>query len=347
MLRRTPLRVTLAVGLAVLALALVWAMPQAARARRALAAQASDGALGPAQILDRHVYLPLVVKQDTGDLLSPTGTPTPTATASPSPTMTRTQTTTPTPTRTASPSLTATPTRTATPTVTVTPSPTGTASPTSSPSPSLTTSPTLTPASEASVTATPTATATTSGADTATPTTTATLSASVTATPTATANPDATATGTATATPTATLALPVTETPVVYPYPPMSTPACGDEYEPDNSVFTAKPITPSDDWQSRTFHTTHDRDWTVFDAVGGQTYTMETGQVAEYVITELYLYDGEGTELAKATYDGTSGAARITWTAPRNIRVYLLVREFETSAYGCGATYQLRVRLGP
>lgn len=170
----------------------------------------------------------------------------------------------------------------------------------------------------------------------------------MTSSPTAIATRTATATPTpsVTTTPTATLALPSpTATAFAYPYPPLPTPACADDYEPDNYPSNANSIVPDAPAQSHTFHVNRDRDWSYFDAVAGQTYVVETLQVADRVIPELYLYAQDGTVLASDTSSGGPTSGRLMWTATFSGRVLLLVRAFETSAYGCGGTYQLRVTI--
>lgn len=246
------------------------------------------------------------------------------------PTATATASTTSTP-----PPPTATPTNT--PTMTATPTDTPTATATATHTPTATWTPLL-PTATHTPTATPTATAT--------PMDTPTATATPTDTPTVTATLTATATPTETPTATATLSPPTatpTETPVSYPYPPPVN-ECPDEYETDDYPFQAKEITPGD-WQDRTFHLGERNDWTWFDAVVGQTYVAETGQLGEYVVTELYLYDEAGNVLAQDSYvfDGDSRASRLEWTASSNQRVLLLIHPYLTSSRGCESTYQVRL----
>ncbi len=124
---------------------------------------------------------------------------------------------------------------------------------------------------------------------------------------------------------------------------------CADSYEPDNYSFEAQPIVPDAGWQARNFHLKYDRDWAYFDAVAGKVYTVDTGQLADYVVTELLLYDSATETLLASDQYGNDEirAAHITWTAPASGRYLVLVRAFETSAWGCPATYQLRVATTP
>ena len=296
----------------------------------------------------------------------PTPTPTVTPTATASATSTRTGTPTPsvtrtlTPTRTASATATptATPTYTATATATSTPTETATATTTAT----ATSTPTSTPTDTATVTATPTLT------DTATPTTTHTPTSTTTPTPTTTHTPTPTPTTTDTPTETATVPPPstptgtattgayppppptptITPTISAYPQPITPTPACADAYEPDNIPAEAKPIVPNGGWQNHNFHLLYDRDLTYFDAVAGTTYVMETGQLADLVVTELFLYDTNGDIVASDPYlNDDIRDAHITWTAPTSGRYWLLVRAFETSVWGCAATYQVHVVTAP
>ncbi len=306
------------------------------------------------------------------DTLTATATPTNTSTATPTATATITATATPIPTDTPTPTATATATSTATatPTATATATPTNTATPTSTATatPTNTAMPTSTATSSATVTVTATATATTTGTPPPTPTATDTPTSAPTATATDTPAPTVTATETPAPTGTPTLAPPntptgtattssyppppatptITPTFSAYPEPITPTPICADAYEPDNYPFEARPIVPNGGWQNHNFHLKYDHDWTYFDAVAGTSYVMETAHLADLVVTELFLYDQNGTIVASDPYlNDEIRPARIVWTAPASGRYLLLVRAFETSVWGCGATYQLRVITTP
>lgn len=233
-------------------------------------------------------------------------------------------------TATATPSSTPTssPTATATATATATPSSTPTSSPTATPTLTPTDTPVLTP----------TPTATTSAGDTATPT----------ATPTPT--PSGSPTATATATSSVTLA-PPTPTATLwggYPYPvPSPTAECPDAYEIDDYAGQARPISPGPGWQDRSFHLADRNDWVWFDVTAGQTYVAETGQLADFVITELYVYNLNGEVVAEDVYTGAPRAARVEWTADKSERLLALIHPYTTSLRGCGATYQFRLTAAP
>ena len=257
----------------------------------------------------------------------------------------------PTPTPTTSPTATRTATRTASPTATATATATRTLTPTTTHTPTPTTTHTSTPTT--THTPTPTTTATPTATDTPTPTTTHTSTPTTTHTPTATDTatlpPPSTPTTTAT-----TSAYPAPTTPTItptfsaYPAPITPTPVCADAYEPDNTPAEAKPILPNGGWQDHNFHLLYDRDFTTFNAIAGRTYILETGQLADYVVTELILYDANGVTVAGDPYENDEvREARIVWTAPTSGRYLLLVRAFETSVWGCPATYQLRVTIAP
>ncbi len=229
---------------------------------------------------------------------------------------------------------------TATPTATATPSPTATA----------TTTPTTPPTETPTATATPSPTATATVTPTTPPTETPTATATQTVTPggSATATPTPTPSGSPTAT--ATLAAP-TPTPTFwggYPYPaPPPTIECPDSYEIDDYAAQARPIAPGPVWQDRTFHLADRNDWVWFDVTAGQTYVAETGQLADYVITELYIYNLNGEVVAEDAYTDSSRAARAEWTADKSERLLGLIHPYTTSLRGCGATYQFRLTALP
>ena len=245
---------------------------------------------------------------------------------------------------------TATPTASATASATATETPTSTATATPTASATASATATETPTSTATATETPTATPTLTPppSDTPTPTWTVPPDATLTATPTPT--PSGSPTATATATPSVTLA-PPTPTPTHwggYPYPgPTPTIECPDGYEIDDYAGQARPITPGPLWQDRSFHPADRNDWVWFDVTAGQTYVAETGQLADFVITELYVYNLNGEVVAEDTYTGAPRAARVEWTADKSERLLALIHPYTTSLRGCGATYQFRLTAAP
>ncbi len=93
-----------------------------------------------------------------------------------------------------------------------------------------------------------------------------------------------------------------------------------DSYEPDN-FYTHAVNAPVDGtllWHS--FHIMADKDWLKFAAEAGQTYIMETSNLAGDVDTVLQLYAPDGVSLIGENDDISpqDQASRLVWTAPAN-----------------------------
>ncbi len=120
------------------------------------------------------------------------------------------------------------------------------------------------------------------------------------------------------------------------------TPATADEYEPDNTLATARQIIVGGSAQSHNFHVAGDQDWVYFDASNGVEYTITTSDLGTRADTVLELYDGSGTRLAyNDDYSGL--ASRIVWRSPTNGRFYVKVRQFNANVFGANTDYRLSV----
>ncbi|MCS6889911.1 MAG: bacillolysin, partial [Chloroflexus sp.] len=119
------------------------------------------------------------------------------------------------------------------------------------------------------------------------------------------------------------------------------TPATPDEYEPDNTLATAKPINVGAA-QQRNFHVAGDQDWVYFDAVNGIEYTITTSDLGSRADTVLELYNSGGTLIA-ANDDYSGLASRIVWTATASARFFVKVRQYNGSVYGANTNYRLNL----
>lgn len=117
----------------------------------------------------------------------------------------------------------------------------------------------------------------------------------------------------------------------------------GDSYEPDNSQSTARPIAVNGATQTHTFHVPGDQDWVCFNAVAGQSYVIETLNLASGNDTVLELYNSSGTLLAYNDDYGGTLASRIGYTSPVAQQLCVKVRHYSSSAGGTHLRYDLRV----
>ncbi len=121
-----------------------------------------------------------------------------------------------------------------------------------------------------------------------------------------------------------------------------STPAIADEYEPDNTLATARQIIVGGSAQSHNFHVSGDQDWVYFDASRSVEYTITTSDLGTRADTVLELYDGSGTLLAYND-DYSGWASRIVWQANADGRFYVKVRQYNASIFGANTNYRLSV----
>ncbi|MCS6889657.1 MAG: M4 family metallopeptidase, partial [Chloroflexus sp.] len=120
----------------------------------------------------------------------------------------------------------------------------------------------------------------------------------------------------------------------------------GDNYEPDNSLSAARPITVNGAAQTHTFHIAGDQDWVYFDAAINTAYVIETFNLAAGNDTVLELYNSGGTLLAyNDDYSGL--ASRIGYTASSAQRLFVKVRHYSSTAGHSTLRYELRVTSMP
>lgn len=120
------------------------------------------------------------------------------------------------------------------------------------------------------------------------------------------------------------------------------TPATPDEYEPDNTLSAARLIVVGGPAQRRNFHVIGDQDWVYFDASNSVEYTITTSDLGTRADTVLELYNSSGT-LLTSNDDYIGLASRIVWRATQNERLYVKVRQFNTSVFGANTDYRLSV----
>lgn len=119
-----------------------------------------------------------------------------------------------------------------------------------------------------------------------------------------------------------------------------------DEYEDDDTSSIAKPIIANAAAQIHNLYPRGDRDWLYFDAKMGADYTirMPSGDIDSY----LNLYSTDAKTLIKSDDDGagiTGGLSKITWTATKAGRYYIMVEDYSTyEGYG-GETGDYTIQL--
>ncbi len=117
-----------------------------------------------------------------------------------------------------------------------------------------------------------------------------------------------------------------------------------DTQEIDDNFYAARPISTNGSPASRLFDIVQDEDWFKFDAVAGTRYVVQTSNLASGVDTIAQVYDLDGvTVLASDDNSGGGKASRLTWQAPLSGTYFIRVSRAAGGAYGCSATYQLKV----
>jgi len=91
----------------------------------------------------------------------------------------------------------------------------------------------------------------------------------------------------------------------------------------------------------------NDNDWYAFQAIAGQTYVLETGNLGPQGDTLLALYAATDCTTLLAENDDINYphdiASRIVWTAPANGVYSVLIRSYDWRVYGPGTGYTVRV----
>jgi hypothetical protein len=128
-------------------------------------------------------------------------------------------------------------------------------------------------------------------------------------------------------------------TPPAVPTAEPHEPFAPDEWEPDGSAEQARPLEVGAA-QRHNLHVGDDSDWLYFEARAGQTYVVETSELGRKVDTVIYLFDGQGNQLAFDD-DGADEflASRLWWTAREDGSLYVMVRGLGDTEAGRGTEY--------
>ena len=117
-----------------------------------------------------------------------------------------------------------------------------------------------------------------------------------------------------------------------------------DEYEPDDAPGQAIHI-EGGETQRHNRHVSADEDWVSFWADAGLTYVIETSHLGDRADTVIYLYDGQGNELAVDDDGGDEDrSSRLRWTAPSNGLFFVKVANWLATRAGPGTGYDLTLR---
>jgi len=112
-----------------------------------------------------------------------------------------------------------------------------------------------------------------------------------------------------------------------------------DSQEIDDNYYVAKTITTDGVSANRLFDIAQDEDWLKLNAVAGQRYLIQTGNLASGVDTVLQVYDLDGvTQLALDDNSGGGKASRLLWQAPQTGTYFVRVSQAAGSAFGCSAS---------
>lgn len=112
-----------------------------------------------------------------------------------------------------------------------------------------------------------------------------------------------------------------------------------DAYEPDNDLQSAQPIAVGT-IQRRNFIGYSDEDWLKLDLQAGQTYIIETFDLATDVDTVIELFDEQGQSIAMND-DSDGFASRIKFRPPRSAIYYVRITNIGVATFG--GTYQVGV----
>jgi Zn-dependent metalloprotease len=116
----------------------------------------------------------------------------------------------------------------------------------------------------------------------------------------------------------------------------------GDGFEPDNSRAVASPIVVDGQGQLHSINRPGDEDWIRFAVTPGNSYFVETYNLAAGVDTVLELYDEAGNLLTRN--DDFNGMASLVGFAPNQAgTLYARVRHYSASAGGRNLTYAVAV----
>ena len=86
-----------------------------------------------------------------------------------------------------------------------------------------------------------------------------------------------------------------------------------------------------------------DEDWSRFDALSGEAYTIEASGLGENADVVLELYDADGTLVFSQNQRGVAGDEALTWIPPESDTYYVRVSNEDPETYGEETGYSLEV----
>lgn len=119
-------------------------------------------------------------------------------------------------------------------------------------------------------------------------------------------------------------------------------PCLDDEWEPDDTQATARPIDTDGSRQPHNTCPAGDVDWVYFTTPASRQ-VIETTDLGPEADTFIELYDASGRRLAFNDDYGPGTASRIHYTFGSGGTYYVRVRHYNPTRYGTGTEYSLRV----
>lgn len=119
-----------------------------------------------------------------------------------------------------------------------------------------------------------------------------------------------------------------------------------DNFEPDNSLESARTIVPDGTLHRHNLCGAGDEDWVVFNADAGVSYVISTTSLGPDADTEIALYDAAGNLLARNDDYSPGVSSLLLHTAEVAGPYYVKTRHFNPGQFGDGTAYGLSVRPG-
>ena len=116
-----------------------------------------------------------------------------------------------------------------------------------------------------------------------------------------------------------------------------------DAHEDDDTIEQAKPFALN---VQKTYNScpAADPDWVKFDAVAGETYSIETFNLAADADTKICLYDSAGDELICNDDGGADKASRIIWPTVISGSYFVKMTNLDTEIAGDPSQFDLTIR---
>lgn len=118
----------------------------------------------------------------------------------------------------------------------------------------------------------------------------------------------------------------------------------GDAAEPDDGQATAKELTANAPAQTHRICPAGEQDWVKWQAVAGQSYEIETLNLAKDADTVVCLYDANGAQISCDDDSGAGlGSRLLLQNVPSNAVYYASVRHYKADVAGPNTQYDLRL----